>query len=87
MTSEMKEAVERLRLELFKRVATFTDNELERVIYEAIPNKIKFDGRCPYTDKPCEKWNCLECEVDKAERFVTDKAEEENQNEWFNFTY
>ena len=28
-----------------------------------------FDGRCPYTDKPCDNdIDCLECEVEKEER-------------------
>lgn len=31
-------------------------------------DKERFNGRCPYTDKPCEDWNCLTCEVDERER-------------------
>jgi len=31
-------------------------------------NKEIFNGICPYTDKPCEEWNCTECEVEKAEQ-------------------
>lgn len=27
-----------------------------------------FNGKCPYTGKKCEDWNCNECEVEKAER-------------------
>lgn len=27
-----------------------------------------FEGRCPYTDKPCYDWNCKECKVEKEER-------------------
>lgn len=27
-----------------------------------------FHGRCPYTDKPCEDWNCNECKVEQEER-------------------
>lgn len=27
-----------------------------------------FKGKCPYTGKKCEDWNCNECEVEKAER-------------------
>lgn len=27
-----------------------------------------FNGRCPYTDKPCEDWNCLSCKVENQER-------------------
>ena len=31
-------------------------------------NKTYFNGRCPYTDKPCEDWNCYECKVEQEER-------------------
>lgn len=31
-------------------------------------NREIFNGICPYTDKPCEEWNCIKCEVEKAER-------------------
>ena len=27
-----------------------------------------FDGKCPYTGKNCESWNCATCEVEQAER-------------------
>lgn len=27
-----------------------------------------FNGKCPYTDKECESWACLDCEVEQAER-------------------
>lgn len=27
-----------------------------------------FHGRCPYTDKPCEDWNCNKCKVEQEER-------------------
>jgi hypothetical protein len=30
--------------------------------------KDHFNGRCPYTDKPCEDWNCNECEIEQEER-------------------
>ena len=29
--------------------------------------KIHFGGRCPYTDKECEKWTCTQCEVNREE--------------------
>ena len=29
--------------------------------------KIHFGGRCPYTDKECEKWTCTQCEVNTEE--------------------
>jgi len=31
-------------------------------------NKTFFNGKCPYTDKPCEDWNCNECKVEQEER-------------------
>lgn len=27
-----------------------------------------FNGKCPYTDKPCENWNCNECKIEQEER-------------------
>jgi len=30
--------------------------------------KNHFNGRCPYTDKPCDDWNCNECKVEQEER-------------------
>lgn len=27
-----------------------------------------FNGICPYTDKPCDDWNCEQCEVEARER-------------------
>ena len=27
-----------------------------------------FNGKCPFTDKQCESWDCINCEVEKAER-------------------
>lgn len=26
-----------------------------------------FNGKGPYTDKPCEDWNCNECKVEQEE--------------------
>lgn len=26
-----------------------------------------FDGKCPYTDKPCYEWECNTCEVEAQE--------------------
>lgn len=28
----------------------------------------RFKGRCPYTDKKCESWECSKCPVEKEER-------------------
>lgn len=27
-----------------------------------------FDGKCPYTGKPCYEWECDSCEVEMQER-------------------
>lgn len=27
--------------------------------------KEQFDGKCPYTDDPCETFNCSDCEVEE----------------------
>jgi hypothetical protein len=27
-----------------------------------------FDGKCPYTDKPCYEWECDTCEVEEQEK-------------------
>ena len=37
----------------------------------------RFKGRCPYTDKPCRKWNCSECEVNAEEAKLYEDEEEE----------
>lgn len=31
-------------------------------------DKERFDGKCPYTDKPCDDWDCANCEVNAEER-------------------
>ena len=39
-----------------------------------------FDGKCPYTDKPCYEWECNSCEVEAQymeELDKVDKAESE----------
>ena len=43
-----------------------------------------FDGKCPYTDKPCYEWECDTCEVEAEEKKSMeelDKAESEGENE------
>lgn len=32
-----------------------------------------FNGRCPYTNIPCEDWNCVNCPVEEAEREMVEK--------------
>lgn len=39
-------------------------------------DRIFFDGKCPYTGKPCDKWECDACEVELQER----KEQEERNN-------
>ena len=34
-----------------------------------------FNYRCPYTGKPCDDWNCDECEVEEQERRCMDEKE------------
>lgn len=42
-----------------------------------------FEGKCPYTDKPCYEWECDTCEVEAQEKKdmeelnKADKAESE----------
>lgn len=39
-----------------------------------------FGGKCPYTDKPCNEWECGTCEIDAQEKEAMeelDRAESE----------
>ena len=27
-----------------------------------------FEGKCPYTGKPCDDWECAKCEIEKQEK-------------------
>lgn len=43
-----------------------------KVFQDVVPKteewaRIHFEGRCPYTDKECEKWTCTQCEVNAEE--------------------
>ena len=41
-----------------------------------------FDGKCPYTDKPCTDWECDTCEIEAEEKKSMeelDKAESEGE--------
>lgn len=41
-----------------------------------------FDGKCPYTGKPCYEWECNSCEVDaqaKKDMEEVDKADKEQE--------
>lgn len=45
-----------------------------------------FEGKCPYTEESCDKWDCVTCEINKQEREETekmDKAEYEEYRKWF----
>ena len=42
--------------------------------------KVQFDGKCPYTGKPCETFSCYECPV-KIARLYYPKVSEETFNE------
>ena len=48
------------------------ENEIARVISEyGIEAKEYYNGKCPYTDKPCEDWKCNECKVEQEEQNCT----------------
>ena len=41
-----------------------------------------FEGRCPYTDKPCDEWTCQTCEVEQREREWLERDDDtENYNQ------
>ena len=41
-----------------------------------------FNGRCPYTDKPClDKIPCIRCRMDKEEKELIQKLEEQERLE------
>ena len=43
-----------------------------------------FDGKCPYTDKPCDlDIDCLDCEVNKQEQEESEKMDNAEYREWF----
>lgn len=42
----------------------------------------RFEGKCPYTDKPCNEWECDTCEIEAEEKKSMeelDRAESEEQ--------
>lgn len=42
----------------------------------------RFDGKCPYTDKPCYEWECDTCEIEAEEKKSMeelDRAESEEK--------
>ena len=43
-------------------------------------DKEKFKGKCPYTNKPCKDWNCLNCEVDENERDYMREMEKDDES-------
>ena len=45
-------------------------------------NKEYFDGKCPYTDKSCDKWDCLSCDINKQEKEETEKMDKAEYEEW-----
>lgn len=38
-------------------------------------------GRCPYTDEPCESWECVDCEVEAEEGRWLEELDKEEENE------
>ena len=72
-------------LEEFEQKRIFrevTDKIANEIIDDIIKGAIKkpdeyakelFDGKCPYTSKKCESFNCTECKVEEEERrFLND---------------
>ena len=41
-----------------------------------------FKGRCPYTDEPCEDWECQKCPVEQRERELMKAFDEEETEVW-----
>lgn len=44
-------------------------------------DRLLFGGKCPYTDKPCDDWNCENCEVEQQEREYMKEMEGKNDNQ------
>ena len=42
-----------------------------------------FDGKCPYTGKPCYEWECDTCEVEVREKESMQSFDDAEYKEWF----
>lgn len=42
-----------------------------------------FDGKCPYTGKPCYEWECNICEVEMQEKESMKDVDDEDYKEQF----
>ena len=40
-----------------------------------------FHGRCPYTDKHCDSFDCLNCEVEQQEREYMEQLDYDEDSE------
>ena len=40
-----------------------------------------FGGYCPYTNEPCDSWDCENCEVEAEERDWMEELDREEQAE------
>ena len=40
-----------------------------------------FNGKCPYTRKPCEDWHCEWCDVEQKEREMMDAFDDDDERE------
>ena len=38
-----------------------------------------FKGKCPYTGKKCDDWNCKKCEIEDAERKYMEEEDEPDE--------
>lgn len=41
-----------------------------------------FNGKCPYTDKLCNEWECVTCEINKREKDNMDAMDRAEYKEW-----
>lgn len=43
-----------------------------------------FNGKCPYTEDPCEKdIDCVDCKVNEMEKREAEKMDNAEYKEWF----
>ena len=53
---------------LYKRFQYGSVNESAPILSDTHFYAKFFDGKCPYTNKPCYDWECDTCEVDAEEK-------------------
>lgn len=40
-----------------------------------------YDGKCPYTNDPCDNWDCENCEIEREEVEWLEELDQEEQAE------